>query len=399
MAANSNSGFNVAWYPPDEPGEQPGTRDWKKLTTEYVWGLRNQGRDLAQTIQNFNENITQSITKITENFNNNGGVVQPPVIYGTHFLRLTAAYSPPSFAGYIFVETDRFQTAYYSDGTQWVLIEGTATGSFENRYTGLNTYDSGLQWIETSRSNVSALPPYPLYRWDGNNWAWQRGEFYRNQNAITTLQNTFAANNANGGNDVGVRLNVTDFAGQLQWTATTANNNTTFNWAWGPDDCRMHGFGPIPSEVDPSPITGWQLYDGSNNVTYLKSDGTTGNVNLPNLVPSVAFLAFGNNSSNNNVNAAVTPVFTGNNFTPAGNVSGTFAGSGSGSTDSFTTDSFSRTGNNAATALTGPNPQAVTVGVSGNISASFTGSPGNVTGIISNNGQPPTVVRRPWFRK
>ncbi len=317
---------------------------------------------------------------INREHNNSGVTAQTqPVIYGTHALRLITV--PVSVTGYVFVETDRFQAEYYSNGLQWVAVCGVGVGSFETRWTGLNSFDAGLTWIETSRNNAAGLPPYPNYRWDGNNWNFLGGEFYRNQNGLTALANTFSANNSANGNDVGARVNVIDFHHQLQWQG---NNG----WTWGPDDDLRAGEGPIFREVDPSPATGWQLYAGNNNVTYLKSDGTTGSVNLPNLVSAnnVAFLQAGN--VNSNINPAVAPIFTGN--AAAGAVSQpTFTGD----PQNFNTANF--------TALLGGDAALVSpasITPTGNVSQpTFTGN--NVTGTISNNGTPPSLTRRPWFRR
>lgn len=395
MAAN-NDDLNSPWYPPFEAVDHPQTTNWKRLITEYVWALRSQQSNLNQTVQNFNNNVTQQITAFTQQFaNNNGGnnnnaAAKPPVIYGPHGNRLTSAYSPSLWPGYIYVETDRFQASYYSNSVSWILIEGTGQGSFEIRWTGLNASDSGMNWIETSRNNIASTAPFPLYQWNGSNWNFRAGEFYRNQSDLATLAGTFAANNSSNGNDLGARVNVTDFAGQLQWT--TANNAN--GWAWGPDDCRMHGMGPILAEVDPSPTTGWQLYDGSNNVTYLQSTGNTGTVNLPNLsgggAGNSAFLESG--QVNSGINPAVAPILTMNSYTPQGTVP---AGS------NVTTNSA-----NAVTSVTGVIGLIVTQGnfvttVSGGGGGggNLNGTPVTLTGNISNNGQPASLVRRAWFRR
>lgn len=386
-AANNN--LNPEWQPAPFPGEYATLWTWRKLSTQYIYELRSQQANLNQTVQNFNNNVTNQVSQtINEFFNNNGGngIIKPPVISGPHVLRLA---TPPGNAnGYIFVETDRFQAEYYSNGLQWVAGAGVGVGSFESRWSGLNSFDAGLNWIETSRNNTAGLPPYPNYRWDGANWNFLNGEFYRTQANLANLANTFAPANAANGNDVGVRVNVTDFHHQLQWTATTANNVTTFGWNWSPEDDLRAGEGPIFREVDPSPTTGWQLYAGNNNVTYLKSDGTTGNVNLPNLVSAnnVAFVEAGN--VNSNINPAVVPIFTGN------------AASGSVSQPTFTGDVQNFNTANFTSLLAGNaalvSPTSITP--TGNVSQpTFTGN--NVTGVISNNGQPPSITRRPWFRR
>lgn len=387
MANNSNP--DLRWYPPEEPGDLPRTSDWKKLLTNYVWDLRASSQNMAESVTNISNNVVNLTAVI--NGGNSNSTSKPPVIFGTHALRLTAPYVPGNWTGYLYVETDRGQATYYSNGLAWVLIIGinaigSGLGSFESRWTNLNNNDAGAFWIETSRNNVAGLPPFPEYRWDGNMWDFISGSFYRNQNQLTVLQNTFAANNSNNGNDVGALVNVIDYHHQLQWTATTANNNTTFAWAWGPQDDLRAGEGPIFREVDPSPLTGWQLYAGNNNVTYLKSDGTTGNVNLPNLsgnnAGNTAFLEAG--SVNVGIIPPVAPVLTMNSYTPTGTISGGGGGS-------FTTANA-----NAGNLGSFSYVDSVSFGGGG---GTFTGDPAILTGNISNNGQPPSLVRRAWFRK
>lgn len=102
--------------------------------------------------------------------------------------------------------------------------------------------------------------------------------------------------------DAGFLFGVSDYSHQLAWNGT--------GWVWGPNDSRDAGQGPIPFEVDPSPTVGWHLYDGSG-VTYLKSDGTTGTVTLPNLSggsPTQSYLKTG--ATNSGPNAPVLPTFT-----------------------------------------------------------------------------------------
>lgn len=374
------SNFSPQWFFQD-PALSQKTRDDLQKTMEYIWTLRNQYSNLNQTVQNVNNTIDQKVTAaVTQITANNSGAGKAPVVFGTHAGK--SSFSPSLYSGYLYVETDRFQACYYSNGVSWVLVEATATGSFELRYVGLNSTDAGFEWIETSRNNVNSSVPFPFYRWDGNFWNLTSGQWYRNQNAVSTLSATFGANNSN---DIGAIVNVIDFAGQLQWQA---NNNFT----WGPNDPGDHG-GMFFREVDP---TGnwWHLYDGSNNVTYLQANGNIGSVNLPALAGANAsgntFLAGGN--VNSNINGPTAPTFTGN--AASGTVTGTFSGSGSGSA-STTTSNFATGGNNTAAAVTAVT--GVSVSVSGSISASFSGN--NVTGTISNNGTPQNIIRRPWFRR
>ncbi len=378
MAANNN--LNPEWNPTKDPAESAGVWQWRKLVHQYLYELRGGQANLADSFNNFNSNISQTVNqKVNEFFNNNtGNLVQPPVQYGTHAARLLIL--PAAVPGYLFVETDRFEAEYFSDGLNWIAISGTGVGSFETRWTGLSTYDSGLNWIETSRNNANGLPPYPNYRWDGNNWNFLSGEFYRTQANLTTLANTFAPANSANGNDIGARVNVTDFHHQLQWQG---NNG----WTWGPDDDLRAGEGPILREVDPSPTTGWQLYAGNNNVTYLKSDGTLGNVNLPDLSGANSYFLRAGAASAGPA-AAVVPLFVGNAVTGA-----VAAPTFTGDAQNFNTANFTANATGAAALVS---PTSITP--TGNINApAFTGN--NATGTISNNGTPPSLTRRAWFRR
>lgn len=451
MAANNNS--SPPWYPEHEPSLAPRTNDWMRLSTEYIWSLRGMVGGVNQTVENLNTNITKQVTAIAQAVANaaNNANAKPFILYGAHATRL-ASFPASVYAGYLYIETDRFQACYYSNGTIWILVEGTASGAFEFRYAGLNSADNGLTWIETSRNNVAGTPPYVTYRWSGIQWNYQSGAFYRPQNGLATLAGTFFAANSNGGNDLGAVVWVTDFHHQLQWSAfsgTVNANNTanvsynngtqfdalggwagfpiTFNgnpafsvvsvagngltltananvtpgnnnaaipysinaWGWGPCDDLRAGEGPILREVDPSPTLGWQLYDGSNNVTYMQSDGTTGVVTLPNLVAGYnnnanlsIFLAAG--GSDSGINAPIRPALATEVATFAGN-----------------SQAFSAAGANAGNdlnALTGPNPYTP----AGTVSLAFVDANNNAvsnSNAISNTGTPPNIVRRPWFRR
>jgi len=465
------------WRPQQFP--DPQTDEAFRIAYDYLYELKDLHQDNAaaiNTVTNSTSNITQQVTAIIAGNSNNG---LPPFSFGVHSARLGA--SPGSYANKGWVETDRNNALYSSDGSQWYLVAGIATGTFENRYTGLNAQDAGFFWIETSRNSVASAVPPPTYRWDGNNWNFQYGAFNRNQSDLATLKTTFSANNSNNGNDLGAVVNVSDYHHQLQWggyNGTVNSNNTTTviwasgdtfdssgawtgttinfagvpytvasvanstqltttanvatvsglpytetkagKWNWGPQDDLRAGEGPILREVDPSPTTGWQLYAGNNNVTYLKADGNTGTVNLPNLsgtgAGNTAFLEAG--EVNSGINAAFAPIFTGNAYTPAGSVTGTATGSYtpagtisaffSGTAQTFTTFGVAAGGANNAFILPNPYTPAgnVTGGFTGfaanvnsTLTASFSGTPGSITGTISSNGTPANLVRRAWFRK
>lgn len=197
-----------------------------------------------------------------------------------------------------------------------------------------------------------------------------------------------------GTNDTGFIVQVTDFNHRLVWSGTA--------WGWAPGD-EGSGKGPIPFEIDPSPTTGWALYDGST-VTYLKSDGTTGSIALPDLTSAAnkaAYLKLG--SPDSGPNAAVAPTVTG----------------GGGNTGSATTGVTNPSATGATAPGAGSNNSASVAVQSGagttvaadphtHTSASHTHTigaptdPGHVhtLGALSagTNGEPRNLERRPWFR-
>lgn len=197
---------------------------------------------------------------------------QSSTVFGTHAQRL--AINPRQARGVFFVETDRNQALYYSNGAAWVLITAIGYGSFESRWADLGANDSGALWIETGRNSISSIAPVPVYRWNSSSWLFEEGQFYRNQNQLATLAATF------GSADTGAPVNVTDYQHQLAWNSS--------GFEWGPGDSGDAGMGPVLFEADPSPGTGWHLYNGANT-SYLQSNGNIQTITLPNLT--------GNNSN------------------------------------------------------------------------------------------------------
>ena len=106
-------------------------------------------------------------------------------------------------------------------------------------------------------------------------------------------------------------------------------------------------------EVDPG--TGWHLYDGANNVAYLKSDGTTATVNLPDLTSAGNKAAFPKAGSPNAAPAVYAIV------------SSTIA----------------------ATTATGQ----------GSLAGSSDAPLGHTHPAPTMSGDPANIVRRPWFRQ
>lgn len=121
-----------------------------------------------------------------------------------------------------------------------------------------------------------------------NVWIWTGGMFSVAQSALPTDL---------GMNDASFRAYVSDYAHVLMWTGSA--------WMWAPEDDRRAGEGPILREVDPSPSTGWHLYDGST-VNYLLATGSLGSITLPDLTSVAANAAYPKaGSPNSGPNAAV----------------------------------------------------------------------------------------------
>ena len=193
-------------------------------------------------------------------------------------------------------------------------------------------------------------------------------------------------------NDSSFLYYVTDYAHLLQWGGN--------GWNWGPGD---PGSGMmVLFEVDPTG-NGWHLYDG-NNVSYLRGNGTLGNITLPDLISgnsNAAYLKAG--TPNSGPNAAVAPVFSGN----AGNLTATFAGDAANLTANFTGNAFGFTQANFLTTLSlSPATTTATYTPTGTVAVGNYTPSGNVTagnytptGTVSANGEPRNLVRRPWFRQ
>ncbi len=188
----------------------------------------------------------------------------------------------------------------------------------------------------------------------------------------------------------GLAVYVSDFDHTLVWTGTG------WRFASGERSCYVEAF-----LIDPSPTTGWALCDGAT-VTYLKSDGTTGTIPLPDLVSapaSAGYLKFGTPASST-VNAAVAPGMSGRTEavsagtpagtvagstssdsagTPAGGISGVAVADHAGHTHSITQSSFAGTN-----FLTGG---ATAAYVSGGIVSSPSGGPSaSLSHTVTNDG-------------
>lgn len=117
--------------------------------------------------------------------------------------------------------------------------------------------------------------------------------------------------------DNGLLVEVTDYGHILRWTSPA--------WGWGPGEA---GSGMlVPFAVPPTGV-GWHLCDGSLAVPYLKADGTTNTVPLPDTISTATYVKNAP-AYNATITAAViptvtaplisTPAITINNFTQSTN--------------------------------------------------------------------------------
>ena len=262
-----------------------------------------------------------------------------------------------------------------------------------------------------------------------------RRVFYTNQGTFGSsawkyVEGTFRDVLANiptdlGTNDTFFKFYENSFDHILLWTGA--------GWQWGPGNPMVSGAGPIMWEIDP-PTGSWALYDGGT-YSYLKSDGTTANIVLPDLVAAgsnAAYLKAG--SPNSGPNAAVAPTATGGGGTVNSGTTGITLPTNSGSNTTgitLPTNAGSNTtgltvNNNVTTAAVDPvgggSVASSTHGHSvtdpghthtmGSITdPGHTHTLGSITDpghthtftatqpTISNTGEPRNLVRRPWFRR
>ncbi len=174
--------------------------------------------------------------------------------------------------------------------------------------------------------------------------------------------------------DTGTLVNVTDYGHLLMWTGSA--------WSWAPGE---QGSGMLVLfEIDPTGV-GWHLYDGAT-VNYLKADGTTGSVTLPNLAGTAAYPKAG--SPNSGPNAAVAPTLSGNTASATTGITVSAAGAATAS---------------SGTAQSGAGQAVLTALTSGGGGGGAVTDPGHIHGLTgasaSATGEPRNLVRRPWFRQ
>lgn len=120
--------------------------------------------------------------------------------------------------------------------------------------TPATSYNPGSFFFETDR--------LLLYIAIGGQWYYALGVYSVFQDALPTDLI---------GNDIGLRVNVKDYAHELNWTGT--------QWQWAPSDAGS-GF-VLPFQNPPNPGTGWQLCDGSANIPNLNGDGSLSFTTVP----------------------------------------------------------------------------------------------------------------------
>lgn len=255
-------------------------------------------------------------------------------------------------------------TAVVSSGVPAQILYGTHS----YRVAAGLPADQSL-FVETDRNGL-------VYQVRGTVWAYLSGTYQRTQAQLAALAATL------GTNDTGLLVDVTDFAHVLRWSGSA--------WAYNdPSDPagKVQAF-----LVDPSPATGWHLCDGTANVPYLRTDGTTGTQTVPDLVSATnkaAYMKLGSPAAIT-VNPAVVPVITGS--------------TGAGTAHSH--------GVSAVTAIATTTAAVTVVSAAGvNVAAeththSLTGSTDTESahthpvGTLANSnvGEPQNIVLRPFFR-
>ncbi len=180
--------------------------------------------------------------------------------------------------------------------------------------------------------------------------------------------------------DAGFEAEVSDYGHRLRWSGMA--------WTWAPGD---GGSGFIQLfEVDPTGA-GWHLVDGTANVKYLKADGTTGTVTLPDLTTAGANAAFMvGGTPNSGPNAATAPTVGAGTLATGAAATGITLPTNTGG-PSGTTVVQAGAGSTVASSIHTHTEGSITDPTH---THSLTGS---VT--VGADGTPRNLVRRPWFRQ
>lgn len=220
---------------------------------------------------------------------------------------------------------------------------GSAT-SIVTTHASRNNFAAGNYGIGSFLTETDRMVVYQV-RFIANvkQWVYLCGEFACVQTSIPADL---------GINDSGFIADVTDYNHRLRWSGTA--------WGWAPGDngsLYFSDFAAAPAAA------GWHACDGSAGVKYLKSDGTTGTVTLPNTVANASYRKSGATYAAA-ITAAVAPTVT-----PTGTVA---APAFSGNAELLATVNVTVSGAQAVIATVGGS--AVSVTPSGTNSApAFTG--------------------------
>lgn len=149
-------------------------------------------------------------------------------------------------------------TPLVQNGTHAVRIATPASG-----------VPAGSFFVESDRNQL-------LYQAVAGVWTYIAGTYRRTQSQLSALAATL------GTGDTGLLVEVTDYAHVLRWSGTA--------WTWGPGEA---GSGMFAAFAQAPTGSGWHLCDGSTGVSYLKADGTTGTLDLPNANATATFVQLG----------------------------------------------------------------------------------------------------------
>lgn len=207
-------------------------------------------------------------------------------------------------------------------------------------------------------------------------------------------------------------IDVYDYAHQLQFSGGA--------YAWGTHD---QGGGYIQGFAFAPLVAGWQLCNGTANVKYLKSDGTTGTINLPNLVghfpkfntaaPNPPVVNAAGQTANITPNTGVSTSVTAQNVTGCTSANPTVVTLAAAHTcsvgDVVRVDGILKGGVGSAVngvrAITGTGANTLTFNVNTGAEGAYTAGTGSVTDDSANlahthdTGNPPYTELLPYFRQ
>ena len=334
-------------------------------------------------------------------------------VQDTHANRLSNWPSVQFSVGTQFFESDRTVTYVVENatGTVSTSVSGTTytvTWVSGNHFVNTGAGFTAAQWpagtpividgvtytVKAVASDISLTLNTSAGTQTGVNYSVASGRWVYLSGECSTVQASIPADL--GENDVGLLENVSDYAHILEWTGLA--------FTWGPGESGsgyFQDFAVVPT------ASGWQICDGSAGIAYLKKDGTTGTITVPNTVSTPAYRKLGATYASA-ITAATVPTLAMTSYTPAGTVSTptlamnsyTPAGSISGAT--FTGAAVALTSGTftpvalATTAITSVGGSTTSFTPSGSISGeTFSGTPATLTGTISTptfTGTPATLT-------